>query len=55
VDFLDRAAIEAFQKAQPFVNPPRGLADGGGEIKFTFGFYLEVGSPGMRLFRGPVQ
>lgn len=53
VDFLDRAAIEAFQKSQPFVNPPRGLADGSGEIKFTFGFYLEVGSPGMRLFRGP--
>ena len=54
VDFLDRAAIEAFQKAQPFVNPPRGLADGG-EIKFQFGFYLEVGSPGLRLFRGPSQ
>ncbi|HYQ80162.1 MAG TPA: TonB family protein, partial [Anaeromyxobacteraceae bacterium] len=55
VDFLDRAAVEAFQKAQPFVNPPTGLADAGGEIKFTFGFYLEVGSPGMRLFRGPAQ
>ncbi len=55
VDFLDRAAIDAFQKAQPFVNPPRGLADGSGEIKFTFGFYLEVGSPGLRLFRGPAQ
>ncbi len=53
VDFLDRAAIDAFQKAQPFMNPPKGLADGSGEIKFTFGFYLEVGSSGLRLFRGP--
>ncbi len=52
-DFLDRTAIEAFRKAQPFVNPPRGLADEHGEIKFTFGFYLEFGSPGLRLFRGP--
>jgi TonB family protein len=53
VDFLDRTCVEAFERAQPFVNPPRGLADSGGVIKFTFGFYLEVGSPGMRLFRGP--
>ncbi len=53
VDFLDQTAIEAFRKAQPFVNPPRGLADSHGEIHFTFGFYLEVGSPGFRLFRGP--
>jgi TonB family protein len=53
VDFLDHTALDAFQKAQPFVNPPRGLADSHGEIKFTFGFYLEVGSPGLRLFRGP--
>ncbi len=53
VDFLDQTAVEAFRRAQPFVNPPRGLADGHGEIKFSFGFYLEVGSPGLRLFRGP--
>jgi TonB family protein len=55
VDFLDRAAVEAFQKAQPFVNPPRGLADGSGAIRFQFGFYLEVGSSGLRLFRAPAQ
>ena len=55
VDFLDRAAIEAFHKAQPFVNPPNGLVDASGAIKFQFGFYLEVGSPGLRLFRGPAQ
>jgi TonB family protein len=53
VDFLDRTAVEAFRKAQPFVNPPRGLVDQRGDIKFTFGFYLEFGSPGLRLFRGP--
>lgn len=41
VDFLDRAAIEAFQKAQPFENPPTGLVSASGEIKFTFGFSLE--------------
>jgi len=53
VDFLDRTAVEAFQKAQPFVNPPRGLADGSGEIAFTFGFVVEGG--GFRIFRGPAQ
>ena len=53
VEFLDRTAVQAFQKAQPFVNPPPGLVDPRGEIKFTFGFYLEFGSPGLRLFRAP--
>ncbi len=37
VDFLDRTAVEAFRKAQPFVNPPHGLANDQGEIAFTFG------------------
>ncbi len=52
VDFLDQAALDAFRKAQPFPNPPHGLAENGA-IQFTFGFYLEVGSPAIRLFRGP--
>ncbi|GEJ58013.1 TonB family protein [Anaeromyxobacter diazotrophicus] len=52
VDFLDATALEAFRKAQPFVNPPRGLANDRGEIAFVFGFYLEVGS-GLHIFRGP--
>ncbi len=52
VDFLDHTAIDAFRKAQPFVNPPPGLVDGKGEIRFSFGFYLQVGSP-LRIFRGP--
>jgi TonB family protein len=53
VDFIDSSALQAFRRAQPFVNPPKGLVDSHGEIKFTFGFYLEVGSPGLRLFRAP--
>ena len=52
VDFLDSTAMEAFRKAQPFVNPPGGLANEHGEIAFVFGFYLEVGS-GLHIFRGP--
>ena len=53
LDFLDRTAVEAFREAQPFNNPPAGLADERGDIVFTFGFYLQMGNPGLRLFRGP--
>jgi len=53
-DFLDRAAVTAFQSAQPFVNPPHGIVDGNGEIKFSFGFFLEVGRPGLRIYRAPL-
>jgi len=53
-DFLDRAALTAFQSAQPFVNPPHGIVDGNGEIKFSFGFFLEVGRPGLRIYRAPL-
>ena len=52
LDFLDRTAVDAFRAAQPFNNPPPGLADGGGNIAFNFGFYFQMGSPGLRLFRG---
>lgn len=51
VDFLDREAIAAFERAQPFPNPPRGLVDERGQIKFQFGFYLQVGRGGLRIFR----
>jgi len=54
VEFLDRVAMEAFRKASPFVNPPAGMADERGEIRFGFGFYLEVGSAGLRVFRQPL-
>jgi TonB family protein len=51
VDFLDREAISAFRRAQPFPNPPPALLDDRGEIKFTFGFYLEVNHGTLRMFR----
>lgn len=51
VDFLDREAMAAFERAQPFPNPPRGLADADGHIQFEFGFFLEVGTRGLRIFR----
>ncbi len=41
LDFLDEAAVDAFRKAQPFPNPPLGLVDGRGEIRFRFGFLVE--------------
>jgi TonB family protein len=53
-EFLDRAALSAFKSAQPFVNPPRGIVDANGEIKFSFGFFLEMGRPGMRVYRAPI-
>jgi len=53
-EFLDRAALKAFSSAQPFVNPPRGIVDSNGEIKFSFGFFLEVGRPGLRVYRAPI-
>jgi TonB family protein len=53
--FLDQTAVEAFERAQPFVNPPNGLADSRGEIRFTFGFHIDTGGGGFRFFRGPGQ
>jgi TonB family protein len=55
LDFLDQTAIDAFEKAQPFVNPPPGLADSRGDIRFTFGFHVSTGGGGFRFFRGPGQ
>ncbi len=55
IEFLDRAAIGAFEKAQPFVNPPRGVVDANGEIRFSFGFSLELGRSGLRIYRAPMR
>jgi TonB family protein len=55
IEFLDRAAVAAFEGAQPFVNPPRGVVDGKGEIKFSFGFFIEMGRGGLRLYRAPMS
>lgn len=54
LDFLDRAALAAFKNAEPFVNPPRGIVDAQGEIKFGFAFTVEFGRPGLRIFRSPL-
>ncbi|KFE62066.1 putative TolA protein [Hyalangium minutum] len=52
LDFLDMEAIASFQRAQPFPNPPAGLLDSDATVRFSFGFFLEMGGgPRMRLFR----
>ncbi|MFZ5440202.1 MAG: energy transducer TonB family protein [Myxococcota bacterium] len=52
LDFLDLEAIKAFERAQPFPNPPPGIVAADQTIRFQFGFFLEMtGRPGMRLFR----
>lgn len=53
VDFLDRLAVEAFEKAQPFDNPPAGLLNAQGELRYVFGFHVQGERPGLRLYRGP--
>ncbi|MBI2377108.1 MAG: energy transducer TonB [Deltaproteobacteria bacterium] len=42
VDFLDSVAIEAFRRAQPFPNPPIGIADADGGIRFNFQFIVTM-------------
>ncbi len=52
LDFLDMEAVASFQRAQPFPNPPAGLLEPDSKVRFSFGFYLEMGGgPRMRLFR----
>ncbi len=52
VDFLDLEAIRSFERAQPFPNPPPGLASADSTVRFSFGFFLEMGGgPRLRLFR----
>jgi TonB family protein len=52
LDFLDMEAVASFERAQPFPNPPAGLLDGDSTVRFSFGFFLEMGGgPRMRLFR----
>ena len=52
VEFLDEEAVKAFQRAQPFPNPPPGLLASDQSVRFQFGFFLEMsGMPGIRLFR----
>jgi TonB family protein len=52
LDFLDLEAVKAFERAQPFPNPPPAILANDQTVRFQFGFYLELsGRPGMRLFR----
>lgn len=45
LDFLDKEAIEAFQRAQPFPNVPKQLMKDG-RTEFTFGFHIEFSNRG---------
>lgn len=52
VGFLDDEAVHAFQLASPFPNPPEGLQEDDGSIRFQFGFFFEIGDrPKIRAFR----
>ncbi len=52
LDFLDLEAIQSFERAQPFPNPPPGLIAADSTVQFSFGFFLEMGGgPRLRLFR----
>jgi TonB family protein len=52
VDFLDKVAVQAFEKAQPFANPPAGLVNDQGEIRYVLGFEVYGAHPGLHLYRG---
>jgi outer membrane biosynthesis protein TonB len=39
---LDHVAVEAFKKAEPFPNPPMGIADEDGSIRFNFQFVVTM-------------
>ena len=49
LSYLDQSAVDAFRGAEPFHQPPRGLADPDGLIRFNFGFFLEIGGGQFRL------
>lgn len=49
VDFLDQEALAAITKAAPFPNPPDGIVEEDGKIRFPFGFYFEMTRSGLRL------
>jgi len=44
LDFMDHEARAAFERAQPFTNPPEGLLNPEEEIEFQFGFFFEITS-----------
>lgn len=50
VDFLDHVAVEAFRKAQPFPNPPTGIMDEDGNIRFNFQFVVTMRRSPLNFF-----
>lgn len=51
VDFLDDVAVQAFKTAEPFPNPPAGIVDADGSIRFSFGFTVTMRPRGLNPFR----
>lgn len=51
VEFLDRVAVQAFRMAEPFPNPPMGIADDDGNIRFNFQFTVVRSRGPFNLFR----
>ena len=51
VEFLDAVAVQAFRLAEPFPNPPAGIADDDGSIRFTFQFTVVQSRGPLNLFR----
>jgi TonB family protein len=51
LDFYDDEAIRALNAAAPFANPPEGMMDEQGLVRFTFGFYFEINSGRSGFFR----
>lgn len=51
ISSLDREAMAAFERAQPFQNPPPGLLNERGDLAFNFGFHVEGDRAGLKLFR----
>lgn len=49
VDFLDQAAISAVSDAAPFPNPPTGIVEQDGTIRFPFGFFFELTKSGFNI------
>lgn len=48
---IDEAAIEAFQKAAPFPNPPKGIVDADGFVRINWDFILQTDSGPVIQFR----
>lgn len=52
VDFLDSVAVQAFKLAEPFPNPPPGILDQDGTIRFNFQFVVTMRSTSpLNIFR----